>query len=110
METKSWIRALRLVLAGRPFASFIKRAALSCQTPGMLVQHDNAALGVRRIRVGGAFALEAGNGFMRAAEMLTPEGSFSELAKVASYPDINGFLIEDLRAREYRTRAQRAGA
>jgi hypothetical protein len=40
MEMKSWINASRLVLAGRPFESFIKRAASSCQTPGMWVQHD----------------------------------------------------------------------
>jgi hypothetical protein len=40
---------------------------------------------------------------------LKSEGSFTGLANVASYADINGFLAEDLRAREYRTRAQRAG-
>jgi hypothetical protein len=61
---------------------------------------------VRRISVGGAFALAAWNGFMRAAEMLKSTGSFSELANVASYPDINGFLAEDFRAREHRTRTQ----
>jgi 2-methylisocitrate lyase-like PEP mutase family enzyme len=70
---------------------------------------DIAALGVRRISVGGAFALAAWNGFMRAAEILKSEGSFSELANVASYADINGFLAEDQRAREIPTRAQEAG-
>jgi 2-methylisocitrate lyase-like PEP mutase family enzyme len=70
---------------------------------------DIAGLGVRRISVGGAFALAAWNGFMRAAEILKSEGSFSELANVASYAEINGFFAEDLRAGEYRTRAQGAG-
>jgi 2-methylisocitrate lyase-like PEP mutase family enzyme len=70
---------------------------------------DIAALGVRRISVGGAFALAAWNGFMRVAELLKSEGSFSGLANVASYADINGFLVEDLRTREPLTRAQGAG-
>jgi len=59
--------------------------------------------------IGGAFALAAWNGFIRAAEILKSEGSFSELANVASYADINGFLSEDLRERGIRTRAQGAG-
>ena len=71
---------------------------------------DIAALGVRRISVGGAFALAAWNGFMRAAEILKSEGSFSELANVASYANVNGFLAEDLRVRDYQTQAQGAGA
>ena len=69
---------------------------------------DIAALGVRRISVGGAFALAAWNGFMCAAEILKSEGNFSEFANVASYFDINGFLAEDLQARGDRTRAQGA--
>jgi 2-methylisocitrate lyase-like PEP mutase family enzyme len=71
---------------------------------------DIAAPGVRRISVGGAFALAAWNGFMRAAEILNSKGSFSELANVASYADVNGFLSEDFGAREHRTRAHGAGA
>jgi len=68
-----------------------------------------AALGVRRISIGGAFALAAWNGFIRAAETLKSEGSFAGLANVASYVDINGFLSEDVRERKDRTLAQRAG-
>jgi hypothetical protein len=52
--------------------------------------------------------LRHGVDFMRAAEILKSEGSFTGLANVGSYTDINGFLAEDLRAREYRTRAQGA--
>ena len=67
---------------------------------------DIAALGVRRISIGGAFAPVAWNGLMSCAETLKSDGSCGELANVASYADLNGFLNEDFRAREHRTRAQ----
>lgn len=60
---------------------------------------DLAAFGVRRISIGGALALAAWGAFMRAAQTLRSEGSFSGLANVAAYPDVNGFLAEDLLAR-----------
>jgi 2-methylisocitrate lyase-like PEP mutase family enzyme len=63
---------------------------------------DVAALGVRRISVGGAFALAGWTAFMRAAEGLKANGSFSGLAGLTPYADINGFLAADLRAREAR--------
>jgi 2-methylisocitrate lyase-like PEP mutase family enzyme len=40
---------------------------------------DIAALGVRSISVGGAWALAAWTGFRRAAQMLKSEGSFAGL-------------------------------
>src|SRR5262245_41827394 len=51
-----------------------------------------AALGVRRISVGGALALAAWTGFMRAAEMLQSKGSFAGLANLVPYPEINGLF------------------
>ena len=60
---------------------------------------DIAALGVRRISVGGALALAAWTGFVRAAQTLKSEGSFAGLAGLTPYADINGFLAADLRAR-----------
>jgi len=63
---------------------------------------DIAALGVRRISVGGAFALAGWTAFMRAAQSLKSNGSFSGLADLTPYPEINGFLASDLRAREAR--------
>ena len=60
---------------------------------------DIASLGVRRISVGGALALAAWTGFMRAAQTLKSEGSFARFADLAPYADINGFLAADLRAR-----------
>jgi 2-methylisocitrate lyase-like PEP mutase family enzyme len=61
---------------------------------------DIAALGVRRISVGGAFALAAWGGFMRAAQTLKKNGSFAGLANIAPYPEVNDFLTADLRTRE----------
>jgi 2-methylisocitrate lyase-like PEP mutase family enzyme len=72
----------------------------------LLVNHDTglgvgdfAALGVRRISVGGALALAAWGGFMRAAQSLKSEGSFAGFTGLAPYADINNFLAADLRTR-----------
>jgi 2-methylisocitrate lyase-like PEP mutase family enzyme len=58
-----------------------------------------AALGVRRISVGGALALAAWTGFMRAAQTLKSEGSFAGLASLVPYPKINGLFAVDLPGR-----------
>lgn len=63
---------------------------------------DIAALGVRRISVGGALALAGWTAFMRAAQTLKSNGSFSGLADLAPYAEINEFLVADLRARQAR--------
>lgn len=63
---------------------------------------DIAELGVRRISVGGAFALAAWGGFIRAAETLKSTGSFAGLTGIAPYPAINGFLQAEFQAREVR--------
>ena len=44
-----------------------------------------AALGVRRISLGGALALSAWTGFTRAAQLLKSEGSFAGLADLVPY-------------------------
>jgi len=61
-----------------------------------------AALGVRRISVGGALALAAWTGFVRAARALKSDGSFAGLAGLEPYADVNAFLAADLRARQTR--------
>ncbi len=60
---------------------------------------DIEALGVRRISVGGAFALAGWGGFMRAAQTLRWDGSFAGLTGLAAYAEINDFLAADLRKR-----------
>ncbi|RPH64660.1 MAG: isocitrate lyase/phosphoenolpyruvate mutase family protein [Acidobacteria bacterium] len=57
---------------------------------------DLAALGVRRISVGGALALAAWTGFIRAARTLRSEGSFAGLASLVPYGEINGLFASDL--------------
>jgi len=54
-----------------------------------------AALGVRRVSVGGALALAAWTGFMRAAQALRSKGSFDGLASLVPYAEINGLFATD---------------
>ena len=63
---------------------------------------DIAALGVRRISVGGALALAAWTAFMHAAQILKSEGSFAGLASLVPYAEINDLFTTDLRARQAR--------
>ena len=58
-----------------------------------------AELGVRRISLGGALALTAWGSFMRAAHSLRSQGSFSGLAGMASFAEVNDFFAADLRWR-----------
>ncbi len=53
---------------------------------------DIAALGVRRISVGGALALAAWTGFIHAVQTLKSEGSFAGLASLVPYAEINGLF------------------
>jgi 2-methylisocitrate lyase-like PEP mutase family enzyme len=71
---------------------------------------DIAALGVRRISVGGALALAAWTGFARAAQKLKSEGSFAGFADLMSYPDINGFFVTDYRTRQSDGRQSKGAA
>ena len=51
-----------------------------------------AALGVRRVSVGGALARAAWGGFIRAAERLAKEGRFDGFADAAKGAELNGFF------------------
>jgi 2-methylisocitrate lyase-like PEP mutase family enzyme len=51
-----------------------------------------AAMGVRRISVGGALARSAWGGFMRAAKDLAEQGSFAGFADAASGADLNSLF------------------
>lgn len=64
-----------------------------------LTMQDIAALGVRRVSVGGALARAAWGGFMRAAELLATEGRFDGLAGAASGDVLDGFFRADLATR-----------
>ena len=53
-----------------------------------------AALGVRRVSVGGAMARAAWGGFMRAAKTLADEGRFSGFVDAASGAELNAFFAD----------------
>ena len=59
-----------------------------------------AALGVRRISVGGALALAAWTGFIGAALAMKARGSFAGLANLVPYPEMNGLFAANLRERQ----------
>jgi 2-methylisocitrate lyase-like PEP mutase family enzyme len=53
---------------------------------------DLAALGVRRISVGGALARAAWTGFLSAAKEIADHGTFSGLARVVGGAEMNGYF------------------
>ena len=60
--------------------------------PGGLSLVEIAALGVRRVSVGGALARSAWGGFMRAAQALAQDGSFDGFAGAASGQQLNALF------------------
>jgi 2-methylisocitrate lyase-like PEP mutase family enzyme len=82
------IKALVEAVAPKPINLLVVRAI------GLSVE-DLAALGVRRISVGGALALAAWTGFMRAAQTLKSQGSFAGLAGLVPYAELNGLFSAD---------------
>ncbi|MBV9111715.1 MAG: isocitrate lyase/phosphoenolpyruvate mutase family protein [Hyphomicrobiales bacterium] len=67
--------------------------------PSELTVSDLAALGVRRISVGGALARAAWSGFARTAEAIANQGSFSGFATNVPAVDLNGFFSKDAQER-----------
>jgi 2-methylisocitrate lyase-like PEP mutase family enzyme len=67
--------------------------------PSELTVSDIAALGVRRISVGGALARSAWGGFMRAAQRIATDGSFTVFKEAASGSELNKIFTEDFAAR-----------
>jgi 2-methylisocitrate lyase-like PEP mutase family enzyme len=53
-----------------------------------------AALGVRRISVGGALARTAWTGFLNAAREIANHGTFGGLARAIPFPEINGLFTK----------------
>lgn len=60
---------------------------------------DIAALGVRRISVGGALARAAWGGFQRAARTLAEQGRFDGFAQAAAGKELDAFFAADLKVR-----------
>jgi 2-methylisocitrate lyase-like PEP mutase family enzyme len=88
LKTREQIAAVVKAVAPKPVNLLIGSAA-----SGLTVQ-DAAALGVRRISVGGALARSAWGGFMRAAKLIADEGRFDVFAEAASGMELNQFFSQ----------------
>lgn len=91
------IEALVAAVAPKPLNLLVARDI------GLRVD-EIAALGVRRISVGGALALAAWTGFIGAAQALKSEGSFAGLANLVPYAEINDLFSAARREQQARGR------
>ena len=88
-QTPDEIKALVEAVAPKPLNLLVVRdIGLSTE--------EITALGVRRISVGGALALAAWTGFMRAAQALKSKGSFDGFASLVPYAEVNGLFATAL--------------
>lgn len=88
LRTRGQIGAVVDALAPKPVNLLIGWAS-------ELTLADIAALGVRRVSVGGALARAAWGGFMRAARMLVEEGRFDAFADAAKGAELDAFFKAD---------------
>ncbi|MEP7300755.1 MAG: isocitrate lyase/phosphoenolpyruvate mutase family protein [Caldimonas sp.] len=89
IRTREQIAALTAAVAPRPFNLLIG-------TGSELSVAEVAALGVRRISVGGALARSAWGGFLRAARAIAEQGRFDAFADAAPGNELNAFFRSDL--------------
>lgn len=82
LSTRKQISALVQAVAPKPFNLLVGSTSA-------LTVADIAALGVRRISVGGAMARAAWGGFMRSAQMLAEHGKFDGFADAAPGKALN---------------------
>ncbi|MCU0732321.1 MAG: isocitrate lyase/phosphoenolpyruvate mutase family protein, partial [Hyphomonas sp.] len=85
IRTKEEMRAVVEAVAPKPVNVLIG-------WPTDLTVQDLAALGVRRISVGGALARAAWGGFMRAAKEIAEAGSFAGFGDAADGSELNRHL------------------
>lgn len=85
IRTPDQIRALVAGVAPKPFNLLVGSAT-------KLTMPDIAALGVRRVSVGGALARSAWGGFMRASRLIAEQGKFDGFADTASGQELNSFF------------------
>jgi 2-methylisocitrate lyase-like PEP mutase family enzyme len=92
LRTREQVAAVVAAVAPKPVNVLVGAA-------GGFTVADLAALGVRRISVGGALARAAWGGFVRAAKTIAEHGRFDGLADAATFADINGFFAGDAKCR-----------
>ena len=66
-----------------------------------LTMSDAAALGVRRVSVGGALARAAWGGFMRAAKQLAEDGRFDGFMDAAPHDELQEFFRDDVKRHKH---------
>jgi 2-methylisocitrate lyase-like PEP mutase family enzyme len=66
-----------------------------------LTMSDAAALGVRRVSVGGALARAAWGGFMRAARQLAEDGRFASFKDAAPHDELQEFFRDDAKRHKH---------
>jgi 2-methylisocitrate lyase-like PEP mutase family enzyme len=88
IKTREHIEAVVKAVAPKP-VNFLNGAAL-----GFTVS-DLAAMGVRRISVGGSLARVAMHAFIRTATEIAHDGKFDGFAGLVSNPELNKFFSED---------------
>jgi 2-methylisocitrate lyase-like PEP mutase family enzyme len=87
LRTREQIAAVVAAVAPKPVNLLIGSAS-------ELTVADIAALGVRRISVGGALARAAWGGFMRAAKTIAEQGRFDGFADAASGKELDEFFSD----------------
>jgi len=85
LSTREQIAAVVAAVAPKP-------VNLLVGSTSELTLADIAALGVRRVSVGGALARTAWGAFMRAAKLMAEQGRFDGFADAASGKDLNAFF------------------
>jgi len=89
IRTREQIAAVVAAVAPKPVNLLVGSAT-------DLTLQDIAALGVRRVSVGGALARSAWGGFMRAARGIAEQGRFDGLRDAASGDELDAFFRDDL--------------
>ena len=92
IRTREQIEAVVKAVAPKPF-NLLVPANLG------LTVSDIAALGVRRISVGGTLARVGWNAVINSAKQILHEGKFDSFASVVPHPELNNFFREDMKKR-----------
>lgn len=92
IRTPEQIRAVVAAVAPKPVNLLVGSVS-------DLTMAEIAALGVRRVSVGGAMARAAWGGMLRAARLLAEQGRFDGFADAASGQALNAFFTQDVLGR-----------
>ena len=92
LRTPEQISAVVAAIAPKPFNLLVGSAS-------SLTVAEIAALGVRRISVGGALARSAWGGFLRSAKALAEHGTFASFADAVPGGELNSFFQADVQKR-----------